>query len=267
LQLSTCSTNALTSLLSYLRYAVCISFLVLMERFILGLAQTRVGPRVVGLFGLLQTLVDGGKLFLKKVTKVDLLAALSFFSLSMIAVGLANGGSTGWLQCLLVLAALSLSLFVVCLKAASTYSLIAAYRGVLMTISFDVAIRFFLIVQMFMVHSRGLLCLLLFKALCLLELGRTPFDLVERESELVSGYNIEYAGFGFTLLFLREYMRFYWIFGLMGEIFVTYFILVFVAHNLLIAVRGVLPRYKYYQVLTFSWGVANLAIFFLYTML
>ena len=238
-----------------------------MERFILGLAQTRVGPRVVGLFRLLQTLVDRGKLFLKKATKVDLLAALMFFSLSMVAVRLANGGAVGWLQCLLVLAALSLSLFVVCLKAASTYSLIAAYRRVLMTISFDVAIGFFLIVQMFMVHSRRTLCLLLFKSLCLLELGRTPFDLVEGESELVSGYNIEYAGFRFTLLFLREYMRFYWIFRLMGEIYVTYFFLTFIAHNLLIAVRRVLPRYKYYQVLTFSWGVANLAIFFIYTLL
>ena len=238
-----------------------------MERFILGLAQTRVGPRVVGLFRLLQTLVDRGKLFLKKATKVDLLAALMFFSLSMVAVRLANGRAVGWLQCLLVLAALSLSLFVVCLKAASTYSLIAAYRRVLMTISFDVAIGFFLIVQMFMVHSRRLLCLLLFKSLCLLELGRTPFDLVEGESELVSGYNIEYAGFRFTLLFLREYMRFYWIFRLMSEIYVTYFFLTFIAHNLLIAVRRVLPRYKYYQVLTFSWGVANLAIFFLYTLL
>ena len=238
-----------------------------MERFILGLAQTRVGPRVVGLFRLLQTLVDRGKLFLKKATKVDLLAALMFFSLSMVAVRLANGGAVRWLQCLLVLAALSLSLFVVCLKAASTYSLIAAYRRVLMTISFDVAIGFFLIVQMLMVHSRGLLCLLLFKALCLLELGRTPFDLVEGESELVSGYNIEYARFRFTLLFLREYMRFYWIFRLMGEIYITYFFLTFIAHNLLIAVRRVLPRYKYYQVLTFSWGVANLRIFFLYTLL
>merc|ERR1712048_482373 len=104
--------------------------------------------------------------------------------------------------------------------AASTYSLIAAYRRVLMTISFDVAIRFFLIILMFAVHSRRVLCLLLFKALCLLELGRTPFDLVEGESELVSRYNIEYAGFRFTLLFLREYMRFYWIFRLTGEIFI-----------------------------------------------
>merc|ERR1712176_1466137 len=224
------------------------------ERFILRLRQSRVRPRVVGLFRLLQTLVDGRKLFLKKVTKVDLLAAVIFFTLSMVAVRLANRRSTRWLQCLLVLAALSLSL-------------IAAYRGVLMTISFDVAIRFFLIIQMFMVHSRRVLCLLLFKALCLLELGRTPFDLVEGESELVSRYNIEYAGFGFTLLFLREYMRFYWIFRLTGEIFYTYFFITFIFHNLLIAVRRVLPRYKYYQVLTFSWGVANLSIFFLYVIL
>jgi len=37
-----------------------------------------------------------------------------------------------------------------------------------------------------------------------MELGRTPYDLLERESELVSGYNIEFGRFGFTLLFFRR---------------------------------------------------------------
>jgi NADH-quinone oxidoreductase subunit H len=39
------------------------------------------------------------------------------------------------------------------------------------------------------------------------ELNRSPFDLVERESELVSRYNVEYSGYRFTLLFLAEYIN------------------------------------------------------------
>merc|ERR1712021_159677 len=210
---------------------------VLNERFILGLAQLRVGPRVVRLFGLMQTLVDRGKLFLKKTTKVDLLPAFLFFTFSIVAVGVANGGSSGWLHCLLVLALLSLSLFVFC---------------------------FFLIVQLYLVSSGGLICLSLFMVICLLELGRTPYDLVEGESELVSRYNVEYARFGFTLLFLGEYMGFYWIFRLMGELYVCYYFVAFLLHTLVIAIRAVLPRYKYNQVLRFSWGFANLLIFFMF---
>merc|ERR1711892_432945 len=225
---------------------VCISFLVLNERFILGLAQLRVGPRVVRLFGLMQTLVDRGKLFLKKTTKVDLLPAFLFFTFSIVAVGVANGRSSGWLHCLLVLALLSLSLFVVCLINSSTYGYIAAYRTVLMAVSFDIVFGFF------------------FMVICLLELGRTPYDLVEGESELVSRYNVEYARFGFTLLFLGEYMGFYWIFRLMGELYVCYYFVAFLLHTLVIAIRAVLPRYKYNQVLRFSWGFANLLIFFMF---
>jgi len=248
----------------YLGYAVCISFLVLNERFILGLAQLRVGPRVVRLFGLMQTLVDRGKLFLKKTTKVDLLPAFLFFTFSIVAVGVANGGSSGWLHCLLVLALLSLSLFVVCLINSSTYGYIAAYRTVLMAVSFDIVFGFFLIVQLYLVSSGGLICLSLFMVVCLLELGRTPYDLVEGESELVSRYNVEYARFGFTLLFLGEYMGFYWIFRLMGELYVCYYFVAFLLHTLVIAIRAVLPRYKYNQVLRFSWGFANLLIFFMF---
>ena len=224
----------------------------------------RVGPRVVGFFGLLQTLVDGGKLFLKKTTKVDLLSAFLFFTFSIVAVRVANGGALGWLHCLLVLALLSLSLFVVCLINGSTYGYIAAYRTVLMAVSFDIVFGFFLLVQLYLVNAGGLICLSLFVVICLLELGRTPYDLVEGESELVSRYNVEYAGFRFTLLFLREYMGFYWIFRLMGELYSCYYLLAFGLHTLLIAIRAVLPRYKYNQVLRFSWGFANLIIFFMY---
>merc|ERR1711892_442391 len=103
-----------------------------------------------------------------------------------------------------------------------------------MAVSFDIVFGFFLIVQLYLVSSGGLICLSLFMVICLLELGRTPYDLVEGESELVSRYNVEYARFGFTLL-------------LMGELYVCYYFVAFLLHTLVIAIRAVLPRYKYNQ--------------------
>merc|ERR1712198_795842 len=97
--------------------------------------------------------------------------------------------------------------------------------------------------------------------ICLMELGRTPYDLVEGESELVSGYNVEYGGFGFVLLFLGEYLGFYWIAGITCFLIGLPFIFVVVLHLGLIMIRAVLPRYKMNHVLRFSWGGVKLSMF------
>ena len=89
----------------------------------------------------------------------------------------------------------------------------------------------------------------------LIEIGRTPFDLVERESELVSRYNIEFGGLRFTFLFLGEYLRLVFF----GLFFVSYFPLHistwserFFASVLivffLVLIRAWLPRYKFFRV-------------------
>jgi|TARA_Y100001956_G_scaffold54170_1_gene53063 NADH:ubiquinone oxidoreductase subunit H len=96
-----------------------------------------------------------------------------------------------------------------------------------------------------------------------MELGRTPYDLLERESELVSRYNIEFGGFGFTLLFLREYSGFFWILGLFSFLFGSRFLIGLFLFLFLVTIRAVLPRLKFVQVLKFSWGVLNLFIFIL----
>ena len=57
--------------------------------------------------------------------------------------------------------------------------------------------------------------------LILSELNRTPFDLVERESELVSGFNVEYSGYGFTLLFLSEYINIWFMSFISGLVYFT----------------------------------------------
>jgi len=78
---------------------------------------------------------------------------------------------------------------------------------------------FYLLVGIYSLSCVPVWGLPLFLSFCLMELGRTPYDLLEGESELVSGYNIEFGRFGFTLLFLREYSRFFWILRLFSVFF------------------------------------------------
>jgi NADH-ubiquinone oxidoreductase chain 1 len=89
----------------------------------------------------------------------------------------------------------------------------------------------------------------------LAETNRTPFDFVEGESELVSGYIVEYGGFGFTLLVLAEYGSIMFIRVVTRALFINFgsgiirdllftFVAVGVSY-IFIVVRGTLPRYRY----------------------
>merc|ERR1711917_65019 len=93
----------------------------------------------------------------------------------------------------------------------NSFALVSFLRVVLVSISFDVVMCFYLLVRIYSVSSVPVSRVLLFISFCLMELGRTPYDLLERESELVSGYNIEFGRFGFTLLFFGywDYLVFY----------------------------------------------------------
>merc|ERR1712050_656705 len=89
----------------------------------------------------------------------------------------------------------------------------------------------------------NLFVLILWVLSVLAELNRTPFDLLEGESELVSGFNTEFGSRGFTLLFIREYLSL-WV---LTRVF-TLFLVLFLAFTS-IFIRASYPRIKFNEII------------------
>ena len=230
--------NLLITILTIVPVIIAVAFFTLAERKIMGSIQRRVGPNVVGFWGILQPIADGLKLILKELilpSKAFLLlflfAPLLTFFLSLINwvvipfnfqniyVDLTYG-------IFFFLSVSSLGVYGIILAGwagNSKYGFLGSSRSISQLISYELifslaifpiilitnSLNFSFIVY-FQVKSLFFVfplfpAFILFLIAMLAETNRTPFDLAEAEAELVAGYNVEYSSIIFAMFFLGEY--------------------------------------------------------------
>nr|YP_003934426.1 NADH dehydrogenase subunit 1 [Hipparchia autonoe]ACV92158.1 NADH dehydrogenase subunit 1 [Hipparchia autonoe] len=267
-----------------------VAFLVLLERKVLGYIQIRKGPNKVGFMGLLQPFSDAIKLFTKEQVFLNysnyifyyFSPVLSFMLSLMIWMVIPyyfnmiifNLGVLFFLCCM------SLGVYTVMIAGWSSntnYSLLGGLRAVAQTISYEVSLILLMLSSILLILDFNLvkfmnyqeliwfIFMMLPLGLCFIsslmaEVNRTPFDFAEGESELVSGFNIEYSSGGFALIFLAEYSSILFMSLLFTIIYMGgynlslgFYLKVIMISFLFIWVRGTLPRYRYDKLMYLCW--------------
>lgn len=226
-------------------------FLTWLDRKLSARIQDRLGPNRVGPFGLLQPIADA----LKLVTKEDITPAgadrlvynLAPLLAVMSVVGLwavvpfapqliGSDLNVGLLYLVSIGSIGTLAIIMAGWASNNKYALLGAFRTVAQLVSYEVPMVLALIVPTMLAGSMAMgevvarqrevwflflapLAALIFFISSLAEVGRTPFDLMEAESEIVAGYNVEYSGMKFGMFYVAEFLHAFTISALTATIF------------------------------------------------
>ena len=276
---------------------ISVAYLTLAERKVIGYSQTRKGPNVVGIYGLLQPLADGVKLFSKEMVIPNHVSIFLYFFSPILALTL---GLVVWgllplnfysmmsdinLGILIIFALSSVGVYAILMSGWSSnskYAFMGSLRAAAQMISYEVSIGLIIISVILCGGTMNLLNIiqvqeqltwflfpllpaaLMFFISCLAETNRAPFDLTEGESELVSGYNVEYSSMTFALFFLAEYSHIIFMSFLFAVIFLGGWsfiilspIILFIKGTfvvfLFVWVRTSFPRLRYDQLMSLLW--------------
>jgi NADH-quinone oxidoreductase subunit H len=304
-------------LLFILPLLLAVAFFTVFERKLLAAMQRRRGPNTVGLFGSLQAFADALKLLSKETVIpsssnfiIFIIAPISTFLFSVFSWAVIPYQDMSVLVDLnigimFIFAISSLGVYGIIMagwSSNSKYAFLGSLRSAAQLISYEVSMGLVIMPVLVSTQSLNLSAIvemqenlffatalfpsmILFFISSLAETNRVPFDLPEAESELVSGYNVEYSSVGFVFFFLAEYLNiilmcslmvilffggwlpflnftiFYWVpsfiwFGIKLLILIFFFIWI----------RATLPRYRYDQLMTLGWKVIlplSLALLFL----
>lgn len=298
------------SLITYLCILLAVAFFTLLERKGLRYIQIRKGPNKVGLIGLPQPLADAAKLLTKEVAKPTIANYSPYFAAPVFSFILAlllwqlypRLRSLSYFKwgVLFFLCVSSLNVYGTLLAgwaSNSKYALLGSLRAIAQTISYEISIALILLFPLFLIGSFNFIeisegqrilwlafliapAAFLWFVTCVAETNRAPFDFAEGESELVSGFNIEYGRVGFALIFLAEYANIL-VISLFSS--VLFFggpqLLIFASDVVLIAkitffaflfvwVRARYPRFRYDLLIGLTWkGFLPRALVFLLAVL
>nr|AYR05311.1 NADH dehydrogenase subunit 1 [Coleoptera sp. ACP-2013] len=268
-----------------------VAFLTLLERKVLGYIQIRKGPNKVGFIGILQPFGDAIKLFTKESLYPYLSNYLIYYFSPIFNFFLAL---FLWMSMpyftymvnfnfslLFILLVSSMSVYTIMLagwSSNSNFSLLGSMRSVAQTISYEVTMALILLAFLFFILSFNLYMFYFYQeyiwflflffpisimwfVVCLAETNRTPFDFAEGESELVSGFNVEYSSGGFALIFMAEYANILFMSFLCSCLFlglnfnILFFMKILFMSFLWLWVRGTLPRYRYDKLMSLTWKI------------
>lgn len=289
---------------------ISVAYLTLSERKIIGYTQLRKGPNVVGLYGILQPLADGLKLFSKEIiipnhanTWIYLIAPVLALTIglavwSILPLNQYTVISDVELGLFFIFALSSVNVYSILMSGWSSnskYAFLGALRAAAQMISYEISIGLLIIGVIIISGGVNLSYInltqsqttwfilpllpagIMFFISCLAETNRAPFDLTEGESELVSGYNVEYSSMVFASFFLAEYahiifMSFlFTILFLGGVSYDSIGLLIYTLKScfiviLFVWVRSSFPRLRYDQLMHLLWktylplSIANLIL-------
>lgn len=281
---------------------VLVIILIWVERKIAARVQDRIGPNRVGPYGLLQNVADAVKLIIKEditpagadrliynaapviaMLSVLLIWAVVPFTPVHIGVDL----SIGLLYFVSVSSIGTLAIMMAGWASNNKYALLGAFRVVAQLVSYEVPMVVALLVPVLLVGSLSMqdivrgqigmwfivpcfISAVIFYISNLAETGRAPFDLIEAESELVAGYNIEYSGMKFGLFMANEFMHAFTVNLFFALIFlggwsgpgaeqvpVLGFLYLFIKTGVLyipsLILRATVPRVRIDQMMAFNW--------------